>query len=99
VKLGGDQQMNFRFPWILVISWGTTWSLRGKEQANTLKAPTFIKPLFICWMTWSQDGGLLTASRVCVINMLRAGVDEFNLQKLMVLADLQVLQRYLAQTA
>jgi site-specific recombinase XerD len=32
------------------------------------------------------------------INMLRAGVDVFRLQKLMGHADLQVLRRYLAQT-
>jgi hypothetical protein len=42
--------------------------------------------------------GLLTARRACAINMLRAGVDVFSLQKLMGLADLQVLRRYLAQT-
>ena len=32
------------------------------------------------------------------LNMLRAGVDIFSLQKLMGHADLQVLRRYLAQT-
>ncbi|MFZ0534330.1 MAG: hypothetical protein WAM09_14230 [Anaerolineales bacterium] len=36
--------------------------------------------------------GLLTARRACAIYMLRAGVDVFNLQKLMGLADLQVLR-------
>lgn len=37
--------------------------------------------------------------RAFAINMLRAGVDIFSLQKLMGHADLQVLRRYLAQTA
>jgi site-specific recombinase XerD len=36
--------------------------------------------------------------RAFAINMLRAGVDVFSLQKLMGHADLQVLRRYLAQT-
>ena len=36
--------------------------------------------------------------RAFVINMLRAGVDVFGLQKLMEHADLQVLRRYLTQT-
>lgn len=36
--------------------------------------------------------------RAFAINMLRAGVDIFTLQKLMGHADLQVLQRYLSQT-
>ncbi len=36
--------------------------------------------------------------RAFVFNMLRAGVDVFNLQKLMGHADLQVLRRYLAKT-
>jgi hypothetical protein len=35
---------------------------------------------------------------VFTINMLRAGVDVFSLQKLMGYTDLQVLRRYLAQT-
>jgi site-specific recombinase XerD len=42
--------------------------------------------------------GLLTARRAFAINMLRAGVDVFSLQKLIGLADLQVLRSYLAQT-
>jgi integrase/recombinase XerD len=36
--------------------------------------------------------------RAFAINMLRAGVDVFSIQKLMGHADLQVLRRYLAQT-
>ena len=36
--------------------------------------------------------------RAFAINMLRAGVDVFSLQKLMGHADLQVLRRYLEQT-
>jgi integrase/recombinase XerD len=36
--------------------------------------------------------------RAFAINMLRAGVDVFSLQKLMGHPDLQVLRRYLAQT-
>ena len=36
--------------------------------------------------------------RAFAINMLRAGVDVFSLQKLMGHADLQVLRRYLVQT-
>ena len=36
--------------------------------------------------------------RAFALNMLRAGVDIFSLQKLMGHADLQVLRRYLAQT-
>jgi site-specific recombinase XerD len=36
--------------------------------------------------------------RAFAINMLRAGIDVFSLQKLMGHADLQVLRRYLAQT-
>ena len=41
----------------------------------------------------------LNASRqTFALNMLRAGVDIFSLQKLMGHADLQVLRRYLAQT-
>ncbi len=36
--------------------------------------------------------------RAFAINMLRAGVDVFSLQKLMGHADLQVMRRYLAQT-
>lgn len=36
--------------------------------------------------------------RAFAINMLRAGVDVFSLQKLMGHANLQVLRRYLAQT-
>jgi site-specific recombinase XerD len=42
--------------------------------------------------------GLLTARRAYAINLHRADVDVFSLQKLMVHADLQLLRRYLAQT-
>jgi site-specific recombinase XerD len=42
--------------------------------------------------------GLSMARQACTINMLRAGVDVFSLQKLMGHADLQVLRRCLAQT-
>jgi integrase/recombinase XerC len=51
----------------------------------------------------SQYAKIVTPSlhsfrRAFAINMLRAGVDVFSLQKLMGHADLQVLRRYLAQT-
>ena len=36
--------------------------------------------------------------RAFAINILRIGVDVFNLQKLMGYSDLQLLRRYLAQT-
>jgi site-specific recombinase XerD len=56
----------------------------------------------ILWRRAKQAGvkapTLHSFRRAFAINMLRAGVDVFSLQKLMGHADLQVLRRYLAQT-
>ena len=63
----------------------TYWGLR---QIIRRRAKTAIVPV----------PGLHDFRRAFAINMLRAGVDVFSLQKLMGHADLQVLRRYLAQT-
>jgi site-specific recombinase XerD len=47
---------------------------------------------------WVRKPTLHSFRRAFAINMLRAGVDVFSLQKLMGHADLQVLRRYLVQT-
>jgi len=63
----------------------TYWGLRQMIRRKAAKAG-FPEPT------------LHSFRRAFAINMLRAGVDVFNLQKLMGHADLQVLRRYLAQT-
>jgi len=63
----------------------TYWGLREIIRRRSIKAN--IKP-----------PSLHSFRRAFAINMLRAGVDVFSLQKLMGYADLQVLRRYLDQT-
>jgi hypothetical protein len=54
--------------------------------------------LFMCWMNWSQDGWVIDGQASLCHQYAQCGVDEFSLQKLMGLADLQVLRRYSTQT-
>jgi site-specific recombinase XerD len=61
------------------------WGLREIIRRRSLKASI-------------KTPSLHSFRRSFAINMLRAGVDVFSLQKLMGHADLQVLRRYLAQT-
>jgi site-specific recombinase XerD len=63
----------------------TYWGLRQILRRRAEKAN--VKP-----------PGLHSFRRAFALNMLRAGVDIFSLQKLMGHSDLQVLRRYLAQT-
>jgi site-specific recombinase XerD len=63
----------------------TYWGLRQILRRRAIKAGVEIPSLH-------------AFRRAFALNMLRAGVDIFSLQKLMGHADLQVLRRYLAQT-
>ena len=72
--------------------------LSGGQQQRLFVALALINNPEIVFLDELTTGLDSRARRAFALNMLRAGVDIFSLQKLMGHADLQVLRRYLAQT-